>query len=89
LRLITRELTWPDYVALAFEDLVAVGSFSTVVARRLLAVLEDLIDVAPVERRPPLEAQRRGLLRRSADAGVAVAPDVSRPGAAENLTSGA
>jgi uncharacterized membrane protein len=86
LRLVTRELAWPGYVALAFDELVAVGSSSPVVARRLLAALDDLIAVAPPERRAPLQMQRRRLVARAAEAGVAVVPDVQGLGAAEEIT---
>jgi uncharacterized membrane protein len=62
LRLTTRELAWQGYVAIAFDEVVDVASSSPIVTRRLLAAFEDLIDVAPAPRRPPLEAQRTRLL---------------------------
>jgi uncharacterized membrane protein len=85
-RLVTRELTWPGYVALALEEVVAVGASSPVVARRLLAALDDLIAVAPAERRPPLEAQRQRLLDRAAEAGVEVRPDAQGLGSGGDLS---
>ena len=86
LRLVTRDLTWPGYVVLALEEVVTVGAASPVVARRLLAALDDLLAVAPDERRPPLEAQRQRLLDRAAEAGVQVVPDVQGIGSARDLT---
>ncbi|HEV7622665.1 MAG TPA: DUF2254 family protein, partial [Amnibacterium sp.] len=86
LRLLTREIGWEGYVALAFEELVDLGSSSPVVSRRLLAALDDLLAVAPPERRPPLEAQRRRLLTRSQEAGITVVPDVQGLGAGHELT---
>jgi uncharacterized membrane protein len=87
LRLVTRELTWDGYVALAFEELVGLGSSSPIVARRLLAALDDLIAVAPAERRPPLEAQRQRLLGGTEEAGLAVVPDVQGFGSSPELTT--
>jgi uncharacterized membrane protein len=84
LRLVMRELAWHGYVALAFEELVGLGSASPVVARRLLAAL---IAVAPAERRAPLEAQRRRLLTCAAEAGIAVVADVQGIGAGQDVTS--
>jgi uncharacterized membrane protein len=51
--------TWDDMVALAFSELRLFGVGSFQVARRLEAALADLLAVAPPERRPALEAQRR------------------------------
>jgi uncharacterized membrane protein len=87
LRLVTRELAWHGYVAVAFEELVDLGSSSPVVARRLLAALDDLIAVAPAERRPPLERQRQRLLDCADQAGIAMKPDVQGLGTAHDLTS--
>jgi uncharacterized membrane protein len=86
LRLVTRQLAWHGYVALAFDEVVSLGSSSPVVARRLLAALDDLIAVAPAERRPPLEAQRRRLLSSAAEDGISVIPDVQGLGSGRDLT---
>ena len=56
-------------------------------AARLLAALDDLLAVAPVERRPPLEAQRRRLLDGAADAGVEVVPDVQGLGSGPDVVA--
>jgi uncharacterized membrane protein len=85
LRLVTRELAWHGYVALAFEEVVDLGSSSPVVARRLLAALDDLIAVAPAERRPPLEAQRRRLRSSTEEAGIALVPDVQGLGSGRDV----
>ena len=84
-RLVTRELGWPGYVALVFTELIAVGSSSPLVARRLLAALDDLIAVAPAERRPPLAEHRGRLLDRIADAGIDPVPDVQGLGSGPDL----
>jgi uncharacterized membrane protein len=85
LRLVTRELAWHGYVAVALEELVGVGSSSPVVARRLLAALDDLIAAAPADRRPPLQAQRERLLSNVAEAGLEVLPDVQGLGSGRDL----
>jgi uncharacterized membrane protein len=57
LRLTVPEMTWSEYVHLTFDEIRLVGAASPQVSRRLVAVLEDLIEVAPRTRRPPLEEQ--------------------------------
>jgi uncharacterized membrane protein len=56
-RLVTPAMTWEDYVHLAFDEIRMAGAGSPQVARRLRAALEDLLSVAPPERRSPLEEQ--------------------------------
>jgi uncharacterized membrane protein len=68
LRLTTPVMTWDAYVHLAFDELRLSGARSPQVSRRLLAALDDLIDVAPADRRDPLEAQRQLLRDAVADA---------------------
>jgi uncharacterized membrane protein len=84
-RLVTHELAWHGYVALALEEIVGLGSSSPIVARRLLAALDDLVAVAPEHRRAPLMAQRERLLARADDAGVTVLPDVQGLGSGREL----
>jgi uncharacterized membrane protein len=67
LRLVTPVMTWDAYVQLAFEEVRMAGGRSPQVVRRLTAALEDLLDVAPPERKAPLahqlamlQAQARG-----------------------------
>lgn len=85
-RLLTRELSWSGYVAVAFEELVGIGASSPLVARRLLAAFDDLLSVAPAERRPPLQDQRRRLLTCADKAGFTVVADVQGLGAGADLT---
>lgn len=62
LRLTEKVMTWGDYVTLAFAEVRIAGVGSPQVARRLHAALDDLLAVAPEDRRPPLALQRRLLL---------------------------
>ena len=50
-------MTWEDYVHLAFDEIRMAGSGSPQIARRLRAALEDLLAVAPLERKRPLQEQ--------------------------------
>jgi uncharacterized membrane protein len=59
LRLVTRTVSWDDYVRVSFEEIRPRAAHSVQAARRLRACLEDLLQVAPDERRPPLERQLR------------------------------
>jgi uncharacterized membrane protein len=56
-RLIVATMTWEDYVHLAFDEIRRAGAGSLPVARRLRAALEDLLTVAPAERKKALEIQ--------------------------------
>jgi len=85
-RLVTRELTWHGYVAVAFDEIVRLGASSPVVARRLLAAFDDLVTIAPPERRAPLEEQRHRLLTAGRDAGITVLPDVQGLGSGPDLS---
>ena len=86
-RLVTRELTWDGYVAIAFAELVELSSSSPVVGRRLLAALDDLVDLAPPERRPPLEAHRRRLVGAREGSAIPLLPDVQGLGAGHDLVA--
>jgi len=57
LRLTVPVMNWEAYVHLAFDEIRLAGIESPQVSRRLVAVLEDLLQVAPAERRPPLQRQ--------------------------------
>jgi len=59
LRLVAPTLTWDGYVQLALDELRHAAPVSIQVTRRIRAMLEDLIAVAPKDRRPALERQRR------------------------------
>ena len=50
-------MTWDDYVHLAFDEIRIAGAGSPQVARRLRAALDDLMAIAPDERRSALQAQ--------------------------------
>lgn len=86
LRLVTREVTWTGYVALALEEVVGVGAASPVVARRLLAALDDLLAVAPADRRAPLERQRQRLLNDAARTQGELVPDVQGLGSGRDVS---
>ena len=58
-RLIVPMLDWEGYVTLAFDEIRRAGATSPQIPRRLAAALDDLIAIAPPERRGPLERQRR------------------------------
>jgi uncharacterized membrane protein len=62
-RLIVGLPTWEDYVSLAIDEIRQYGASSIQVARRMNAMFEDLIDVAPEERRRPLHEELRLLAR--------------------------
>jgi uncharacterized membrane protein len=57
LRVVVPVMTWDDYVRLAFEEIRLAGAGSPQVARRLREVLDDLLDVAPPDRRPVLRTE--------------------------------
>jgi uncharacterized membrane protein len=66
LRLFYRTPNWEDFVYLAVTEIRHFGSESIQVARRLRAMLEDLIQALPDEREPLLR-QELDLLHRSAE----------------------
>jgi uncharacterized membrane protein len=56
-RLVTSSTTWEDYVHLAFDEIRIAGAGSPQVTRRLRAALEDLLTVAPQDRKQCLQEQ--------------------------------
>ena len=50
-------MDWDAYVLLSFEELRLAGAGSPQISRRMVAALEDLLDVAPPERRPVLRRE--------------------------------
>jgi uncharacterized membrane protein len=58
-RLVTKTVSWDDYVRLSFEEIRSRAAVSVQVTRRLRACFEDLLHCAPEERRAPLERQLR------------------------------
>jgi uncharacterized membrane protein len=65
-RLIYRTPDWEDFVTLAVTEIRQFGGSSIQVARRLRAMLEDLIQTLPEERAAPLR-QELATLKRSAE----------------------
>ena len=57
LRLVVPVLSWDGYVRLVMDELRYYAVSSIQVTRRLTAMLEDLLRIAPEERRPALERQ--------------------------------
>ena len=74
-RLVMQAMDWEGYVHLAFDEIRLAGAGSPPVTRRLRAALEDLLAIAPAERRAPLERQLE-LLAASTEAAVAEPRDV-------------
>jgi uncharacterized membrane protein len=56
-RLVIPTMSWNDYVHLAFDEIRIVGAGSPQIARRLRAALEDLLSVAPHERKNAIQKQ--------------------------------
>jgi uncharacterized membrane protein len=93
-RLLVRELQWPGYVRLAFDEVRLVAAQNPQTARRLRAALLDLLGAAPEERRPPLERQLRlldaAVVRHfddDADVDAAATPDVQGIGSGPDVVS--
>ena len=57
LRLTVPVVGWDDYVWLAFTEIRVAGAGSPQVPRRIRDAIEDLLEVAQPDRRPPLERQ--------------------------------
>jgi uncharacterized membrane protein len=91
-RVIERVLTWDGFVRLAFDEIRLAGATSPQVARKLRSVLEDLLGIAPDERREPLQRQI-GLLEAAVrdhydaddDAAAAAGPDPLGLGAGRDV----
>jgi uncharacterized membrane protein len=56
-RLLVPSMAWEDYVHLAFDEIRMAGAGSPQVARRLRAALEDLLTIAPLDRKACLQEQ--------------------------------
>jgi uncharacterized membrane protein len=82
-QLCLRELR--GYVAIAFDEVVLVARSSPPVVRRLLAAFDDLIEVAPPDRRSPLEERRARLLARAEEEGIPMLPDLQGIGSGRDL----
>jgi len=87
-------MSWEDYVHLAFDEIRLAGADSPQVSRRLVAALEDLLRVAPEERRAPLREQLQLLRealqsspRSERDIEIALSPDGQGIGVASGVTA--
>jgi uncharacterized membrane protein len=56
-RLVTKVMSWEEYVHLAFDEIRIAGTASPQIVRRLRAALEDLLRIAPPERRACVQIQ--------------------------------
>jgi uncharacterized membrane protein len=81
-RLVTRTLNWAGYVHLAFDEVRLAGTGSPQVSRRLRAALEDLLTVAPEDRKGPLREQLQ-LLERGTRNAMAAPTDATRSSRAD------
>jgi uncharacterized membrane protein len=95
LRLTVPVMDWEAYVHLAFDEIRIAGAPSPQVSRRLAAALNDLLTIAPPERRPVLEEQLELLHHGLDDAGqddrerrFALAPDSQGIGVAAGSDGG-
>lgn len=68
LRVVVSFPTWEDLLRLSFDEILAYGAGNVQVARRLKALIADLLAAAPAERRAALEAWRERLVRNIARA---------------------
>jgi len=75
-RLVLYTPDWEDFVHIAFTEIRACGANSVQVARRMRAMLEDLLRLLPGHRRPPLEVQL-DLLERSLQAAYSIPEDLA------------
>ncbi|MFN2470849.1 MAG: DUF2254 domain-containing protein [Gaiellaceae bacterium] len=95
LRAVIPALSWEGYVHLALDEIRQRATGSIQVTRRLRAMLDDLVEAAPPDRRAPLEKQRR-LLEAAAerefddeeDVAFAIEPDQQGIGSGANTLVG-
>jgi uncharacterized membrane protein len=78
-RLTVKLPAWEDYVSLGVDEIRHYGAGSVQIARRLRAMLEDLLAVVPADRQRALQEQLE-LLARTVDRGFADAEDRDRAG---------
>jgi len=94
LRLLAPTMHWDGFVQVAFDEIRQAGAGSPQVSRRLKAALDDLLTVAPPDRRPVLEHQLALLgelasvaAESDADREAAMVPDPSGIGSAAALVT--
>jgi uncharacterized membrane protein len=59
--LVIKYPTWEDFLSLAFDEIRFCGATSIQVMRRMKALLSDLIEALPEERREPLRKHQTRL----------------------------
>jgi hypothetical protein len=86
-------LRWDGYVRLAFDEIRLAAPAYPQVTRRLVAAIEDLKAIAPLDRQPPLDRQLR-LLERAVrqtlsdeDADAALLPDAQGIGSGADIVT--
>ena len=67
---VVAHIAWEGYVRLAFDEIRQTGAGSAQGVRRLEAALEDLLGVAPPDRRPPLQKRLRRVRERAEQDGI-------------------
>ncbi|MBA2549844.1 MAG: DUF2254 domain-containing protein [Nocardioidaceae bacterium] len=94
LRLLAPTLHWDGYVRVAFDEIRQAGAGSPQVSRRLRAALDDLLSMAPPDRRAALEHQLTLLeslaavaAHDDADRRAAMVPDPAGIGSADDLVT--
>jgi uncharacterized membrane protein len=92
-RVILRTPDWEDYVHLSCVEIRACGADNVQIARRMAAMLEDLMRLLPAHRRPALEEQKAVLdraieenFRHPEDLALARIPDVQGLGGTAQKT---
>ena len=90
-RLVVPSMDWDAYVRLAFVEIRQAGARSPQVSRRLAAALDDLLELAPPERRAVLHEERESLARAAAgedpiDADVELRVQPDRQGLGQALS---
>lgn len=91
LRLVERVMSWEDFVHLAFVELRLAGAGSPQIARRMEAAIQDLLRIAPEDRKQVLREQLESLHEAvnssyevPRDIGLAQHPDPGGLGAGSN-----
>jgi uncharacterized membrane protein len=87
LRLAYRTPDWEDFVSLAVTEIRQFGGTSVQIARRMRAMLENLIAVAPAQRAAPLRAEFE-LLRRGVERDFRDPEDRARAASGDSLGVG-
>jgi uncharacterized membrane protein len=77
LRLVVPVYGWDDYVAVAFDSLLEASAGATSVQRRIREALQDLLTIAPDERRPAIDDRLAKV--------TSELPDEPRDGPAERI----